>query len=501
MMKSTAEALQTGSAGSKADDEARAAAAGLERLYDAYTGAANRPERSRVALGFSIFRSQQVAAKLGSAMLSVGGDFGTMAQTARFNGIPAGKVLARYASMMNPANAEDRLWAARHVMIADQWADGHAAQWRMLGEELAHEGARRMASGVLRASGLTAHTDIARQAFGMELVNHVTLMRARAFGALDPAFQRMLQRYGIAEGRWDALRAVTPEQDGGFDWLYPQTVAAAGDQQLADDFMRMIVAEADYAVPMPDLRTRATIASVGSSAPQFVREIVKSAFLFKGFPLTIMSMHGRRMLDEGASRGEVGRAMAGLFIARYGIGLLGLTTIGGALSLQVKELAKGRDPQDMTTARFWTKAGLQGGGLGIFGDLIASNENRFGGGTAQTLVGQMGQTFDNAWDLTGGNAIAALDGDEATEANVGKDMVKLLSSETPGVSLWYTRLALERLVIDRAREWADPDYGDAYARLDRYAEEQGTAYFAPPGSRADWRAPDWGNGVGQPSPN
>ncbi|KPH59191.1 hypothetical protein [Novosphingobium sp. ST904] len=185
LMKSTEETLITGKAGKRATDNARAGVETLQNLYDEYTGANNRPVRRRLALGFSIFRAHQVAAKLGGAALSIGGDFGTMFHTSRFNGIPATKVMSRYASMLNPANSSDRGQAARHVLMADQWSEGHAAMWRTTGEEIAHENMRRLSSGILRLSGLSAHTDIARQAFGMEMVAHLTHMRERSFGNLD----------------------------------------------------------------------------------------------------------------------------------------------------------------------------------------------------------------------------------------------------------------------------------------------------------------------------
>lgn len=496
LAKSTEQAMLGGRAGRKASDDASAGSGALQRLFDEFTGASQVPERRRLALGFSIFRAQQTAAKLGGALLSVGGDYGLMVKTSRFNGIPAGKVMARYVGLLNPAATADRAQAARHVLMADQWADGHAGQWRSLGEELAHEGARRMATGVLRASGLVAHTDIAKQAFGMELVAHLTHMRDRSFANLHPAMQAMLQRYGIGEGRWDGLRAVTPESYNGTDWLYPETVAQAGDQALADDMMRMIVTEADYAVPTPDLRTRAAISGIGRKGT-LGGEVVRSAFLFKGFPLTVLNMHGRRMLDQGMGGAEAAGHIGMLLIMRYGLSMLALTTLGGALSLQVKEIAKGRDPVPMDGAKFWGSALAQGGGLGIIGDLLYSAENRFGGGPAETLIGPMGQVINNTGGAVVRNTTATFDGDDETETQWSKDAAKLVMSEVPGMSLWYARLLIDRTLGDLVTEWSyGEDAAARYRRLEQYAEERGTQFYAPPGSGGDWRAPDLGNALG-----
>lgn len=475
-----------------ASDQASKGQADVKALFDTFTGATNRPQRRRLALGFSIFRAQQIAAKLGGAMLSVGGDYGMMVHNAGFNGIPAAKVLGRYASMLNPANAADRAQAARHVLMASQWADGHAAQWRMTGEELAHEGAQRLATGVLRVSGLVAHTDIAQQAFAMEVVAHWTHMRDRNYGNLDAPFRDLLDRYGIGETQWDRLRKTAPESYDGTDWIYPETLAKEGEQDLADRMMRLLVTEADYAVPTPDLRTRAQIGSAFKKGT-WIGEISASAFLFKGFPLTVMNLHGRRMMEQGMK----GKAqLAGVLMARYGLTLLAMTTIGGALSLQAKEIARGRDPLPIDDKKFLLAAVAQGGGLGIIGDLLYSVNNRFGGGIAQTLLGPGAQAFDNTIGALAGNTKAALDGDPETETKWKKDAARMVMSETPGLSLWYSRLALERTLGDLVNEWAyGEDIGAHYRRLDQNAAERGTGYFAPPGAGVQ-RLPDIGNMLG-----
>lgn len=464
----------------------------LERLYGEYSGSTHRPENRKIALGFSILRAQQTAAKLGGALLASAADFGTMIHTARFNRLPVMKTLSRYAKLMNPLDVEDRALAARLGLVSEEWINMAAAQWRYSGEELSHEVSRRMAEGVLRASGLALHTEAAQMAFGMEMLSALVTTRKQAFDQLDPAFREMVARYGINRDRWELLRATPTRQERGTEWIFPEDIAKGpGGQQMADDVLRMIAGEVQHAIPTPDLRTRSLINSTFQRGT-WLGELGRSAFLFKAFPLTMMNLHGRRMLAQsGGKRWE------------YGLGLLALTTAGGALSIQLKELAKGRDPQDMTEPRFLGAAALQGGGLGIFGDLIGSSTNRFGGGLAGTLLGPSVQTATNFGNLTFGNAKRALDGDPETETSVKKDLVRFVEPEIPGISLWYTRLAYERLLGDKIDQWADEDVADAYARAGRYAEEQGTAYWAPPGSVSGggdpMRTPDWGNAVGQPA--
>jgi hypothetical protein len=472
LTKSAAESMDDAAIG-----KVKGGAAQLGRLYDAYTGASSRPENDRIAVGFSILKSQQVAAKLGSATLSAVGDFGTVIHTARFNRVPAMKALGRYFGMMNPRDHETQRLAVRLGLVAEEWSGMAAAAQRQTGEEFTHEISKRMAEFVMRASYLSAHTQHLRWAFGMEQLSHVTQMSDRAFGALDPAFQRALNRYGIGEARWDAIRRTGKREEDGADWIFPQDIK---DREAAEALMDFVQSETDMAVPVPDLRTRALIARAGAPGT-WTGEILRAGFLFKGFPLSILMLHGRRMFDQTGGWNQ----------ARYGLTLMALLTAGGAVSIQLKELAKGRDPRDMDNRKFLGAAALQGGGLGIFGDLLGQDENRFGGGIGATLVGPAVQTASNVKALTTDNLIAWLDGDDKTKPNVGKDAMKIVRQEVPGSSLWYTRLAYERLFADQVQNWIDPDAADAYKRMEKRAEDQGSGYWAPPGTASGWRSPDW----------
>jgi hypothetical protein len=178
-----------------------------------------------------------------------------------------------------------------------------------------------------------------------------------------------------------------------------------------------------------------------------------------------------------------------------------MMTVGGAISVQLKQVAAGKDPQPMVdedgtpSARFAGRALMQSGGLGLFGDLIYNSENSYGGGVTKTLAGPvLGQTLPDALAIPANSAVAAFDGDPETDTTLAKDSAKLLLNEIPGRNLWYTRLAYERGFADMIREWSDEDIAGAYARQEQRAEKEGTAYYAPPGAGlSGMRAPDLEN--------
>lgn len=469
-----------GDDGGRAIDAAHAGRKKVERLWDEYTGSLRRPESRRIALGFGAFRSVQTAAKLGGAFLSSVSDFGTQAVTRIYNGLPATSMVRDYLRLMNPANEADRRFAVRRGLIAEEWGRMTAAQNRYLAEEIAGERASLLAEGVLRASGLSAHTQASRWSFGMEFLDTLQGEFGKSFDQLDGGFARVLDRYGFDASDWDAIRASTPSlEHRGELFLGARDIT---DARLRSRVLAMVQSETDFAVPTADLTTRSIVNSVAPKGT-IVGELTRSAFLFKSFPMAILLSHGRRALAQQTWGGRLGYAAA-LTVA---------TSIGGALAIQLKEIAKGRDPRPMDDISFVGAAVLQGGGLGIFGDFFGSAENRFGGGLASTLAGPVAQTVQNVGDLTIGNIAKAARGDET---DVGKDVVKLLKQEVPGSSLWFARLAYERAVIDQFQELVDPDYRRAWRAAERRARDQGQEFYWEPGDVAPDRAPDFANLLG-----
>jgi hypothetical protein len=202
--------------------------------------------------------------------------------------------------------------------------------------------------------------------------------------------------------------------------------------------------------------------------------------MYKNFSVTLMHTHITRGLLK---RGAIGKG-------RYFANLVISSTLMGALALQLKEISKGRDPRSMVEdpGAFWGAALIQGGGLGIFGDFLFSDVNRFGGSLAQTTAGPVFQFGDDVRRLILGNALQAA-GDETT--NTGRELVNFLKRYTPGGSVWYARLGYERLMLDELQRWADPRAARNFRSRERSRRRQhGQKYFWRPGAGAPSRGPD-----------
>lgn len=468
-------------------DAAQKQAAAIQRLWDEYTGALRQPENRSLALAFSTYRAVAASAKLGGAALTAVGDVGFGMAARRFNGLPQVGILRDYLKLLNPANEADRRLAARMGFVAETWTSTVSGQHRFLAEELTGEASRRLADGVLRASGLNAWTDAGRMANGLVWLTHITNERRKSWRGLEPAFRSAMQRHGIGEEGWKAIRSTALEMDGGVGWIKPQNIA---DRRLGDRVFQMILNESDFAVPVPDLETRALL-NANVRRGTVVGELIRSSpLMFKTFTVATMIRHGGRMLDQPGIGGKLG----------YFINLFIPVTLMGAVAVQLSEIAKGRDPQPMDDLRFLGHAIVKGGGLAIMGDLLGvTAEERIGGWeefAAGPLFSDAGRIGGALWGV-GTNA--AIDAglinptDEAGRSRRDDRAVWRLfqsaKNNVPGQSLWYLRTALDRLVTDQIQRSIDPAYDESWRRIDRMAREQGQGQWWQRGELAPSRGP------------
>jgi len=183
--------------------------------------------------------------------------------------------------------------------------------------------------------------------------------------------------------------------------------------------------------------------------------------------------------------------------ATYAGSMLLATTLLGGLAMQLKSVAAGRDPQPMNTSAFWGAALLQGGGIGIYGDFLFSDINRYGGGLQGALSGPLIERGGDFINLTLGNAIELAQG---KETKFGRELLKFARGNIPGGNIWYTRLAWERLVLDQVQFLVDPEANAAFKRSQQsWKKDFGQSFWWEKGKTAPSRAPNLGNALGAPA--
>lgn len=436
-------------------------------------------------------RQYVVSTKLGSALLSSVTDTATMEIAAQTIGMGGGRVLTRHVDLM--ASAASRETAAQMGWVADTLATTGAGAARYLGETFSPEVTRRLADFTLRVSGLNFWTDMGRTAFKMEMSGYLATNAGRALKDVDAPLRALLEGRGITAAEWDILRdpASLMTAPNGANFLSPQwwlehqtTLPRDQAEGLAMRLQAIFEEQQELAIPSVNLAGR--VAFQGASQPGTpLGELARSGVMFKSFAMSLMINQVRRFWAQPTP----------LARAAYAVKLAASLTLMGAMAVQLKELAKGRDPRPMDSSTFWAAAGLQGGGLGIFGDFFAASTNRFGGGFAETLAGPVvGLAADLAVPI-GSNLSRAAQGENVL---LGRDVANLVRYQTPAASsLWYGRRAWDAAVGDQLQLLLDPEADIAFRRATRRAErDYGTSLWWERGQLAPSRAPDLSNALG-----
>lgn len=450
-----------------------------DRMWDHYTGTLNAPVDGRTANVLATGRNLVTASALGSAAISALTDAGFDAFARAYVGLPVKGAIGGVVKLL----AEDnRRYAIRSGLILDSALHAMHQGARYAGSLDTRTISGFLADRVLAASGLSAITQSRKHAFGLEFMGTMADQVALELHELPGALRRTLERHGFTPDEWNKIRAARlDEPEPGATFLRPNEIREAAGRPLADKYISMILAETRYAVPEGTLRSRALLHRERPGT--LVGELSRSFAQFKTFGVTVVMMQSHRMMEIAA---RDGRARG----AGYAAGLLLATTALGALALQVKELVNGRDPRDMNSKRFWGAAALQGGGLGIYGDFLFAGVNRFGGGLAGTIAGPLADRVDRGRNTTIGNVLKVAD--EDGKSNLGRDVVQAVRTWAPGSSLWYARLAWERVVLDRMQEQLDPAAHDAFRRkLANRQRDYKQGFWWAPGEAAPRRAPQF----------
>jgi hypothetical protein len=485
------------------NDEVNKAFHKLDGMWAHYRGEANVPVSSKWAKIMAAGRNWISATSLGSAAITALSDHATDAVTRAYVGLPVTRAFTGWLQQMGP-NAERH--AARNGVILSSAMSTVFEEARFFGATSARTWTGYINDRVLSLSGLNAMTEGRKAAFGLDFqataadLARFTWNEMGNQGGLAAAFRRTLERHGFDAASWDLIRVADQEQpsvgDGfvgpagleGTGFLRAQEIEKVAGRELADRYHAMVLREMRRAVVESTLGSRAAI--VGTNQPgTLAGELLKSGGQFKSFGVGFMMLHGERVFRELVGGNKARGAI-------YAGALLSTATLFGGLALQLKEIANGRDPRrvdlDKKGLKFWGAALLQGGGLGIYGDFLFADVNRFGGGLAVTVAGPMVDKVGNVLKLTTGNLIEFAQGEERT--NFGRELSQFIRGNTPGLSSWwFAREAYNRILMDQLQYMMDSDAHTSFRRqMQRRRTDYRQDFFWRPGESEPRRGPDFG---------
>lgn len=430
------------------------------------------------------------SAQLGAAsLLAIPGDFVTAAAVKAFNKMnPFGGVDFYFKTLATDRAFMEKI-ATQSGFVFDEAAKAVYAAQRFTGiNTVGPQFTKRVADGVLRASLLSGHTRAARWATQAEFMGLLSREAGTAFDELP--FKAVMERYGITAAEWDAFRTgVQPwKPRGDVNFLRPIDILNTKVKDADTIYQKMqgmILEESRKMVPEGTIE--GSVQLKDTSRPDTLPGAVLYSFaMYKNFPVSMMMTYGRLAMSNPDRQGRLS------LIAGLGVGM----TLTGAMGVQMREISKGKDPLPMNTPAFWGKALLAGGAMSIYGDFLFAGINQFGRGPGEAIAGPLAGFMGDTAQLVLGDAFSWADAmgglKEQKDAKTLSKLVEYAKRYTPGSSLWWARLALERQVFDRLAEVADPNaYASFQRRRDKQRKDFGNDYYWAPGERAPERLPQF----------
>lgn len=476
----------------------------LRAAREQTNGLANAPENLRLAIIGRTIRWDQSVSKLGGMVLSaIGGDQGLAAQAMKRAG---GKFLDGYTSAFGGIlrlEGADRRSAAAAMDVG-----ARAAMAALTGRFKATDGPLGWMASTsrlfYRINGFDFVAEGQRHGMAAGFAKLLGDEAANPIDRLSAGTRETLERYGIGGPEWELIRAGAAKIDDGETYLTFEAIEAIPDEKLLDwrgatgdartaeaagrareelglRFRAMVGDFLDNTLTEPRARERALL-TWGTRPGTRIGEFVRAFTQFWSFPTAVI---GRHVVP--AARGYAGQAPVALLAH-----LIVASAVGGYFSLQAKQIMKGRTSRPILneddelefikvtddgfalgqTGSVFLASLLQGGGLGIYGDFLFGEVNRSGRafgvsaiagpaiGEGEAMVQILRDAINGDWE------------------DLGADTVKLGVRNTPFVNLWYSRWALDYLILWRLQEALSPGYLERYQR--RVEENEGSSFIINP---------------------
>ena len=340
----------------------------------------------------------------------------------------------------------------------------------------------------------------------------------RGWNEIEPTTRDMLQMHGFTEPEWDLIRKSESIEGDGRSYLTPEGAMTIPDADIASHIesqgrkatpttieqwkvdtqnrlMGMYADEVGKALREPNARQKAFITG-GTNPGTFAGEMTRSLWDVKSFAVSQiqqgvgMEMHG--LSTDPRARVRKGTASHYLAIANY----IGAMTVAGYASYVLKGLAAGVNRRSIIDQnqdedekilfinlpvlddRVLFASMAQGGALGIYGDFLFADADRYGGGFMQTLAGPMLGKAEDVYKLWTSWKTMGDDSDperaERERGAMANQVARMLKGVIPGSNLWYSRHMMDRYIWWNIQEAINPA---ALDRLEKAAERRGDSYI------------------------
>ncbi len=443
----------------------------IQGAVDMMTNASNIPANSNMASISSKIRMVQSMSKLGGMVISSTTDAMVVAVSSQFRG--SGFVNGYIKQVAGILHGRPKGEQKEIAHLLGEHYEGTSAE--VANATYANDGVTGMwaksSNLFFKATGQTWWTDVNRSAMRRTISLEAAMRSKSAYADLPPKYRHVLGLHDIKEAEWDVIRKTAWTAENGKQYITPDRIE---DEKVAMAFRRFVADELNYGVIETDAVSRRYATWNAKRPGTFAGEAARFAMQFKGFPIAFTN----RVLGRTFKAQRADASWAGEKGAHLGALIAGMT-VAGYVAMTIKDVAKGNwPPRDPTSPKTILAALQQGGGLGLYGDYLFGEVNRFGGGIAEGLLGPTIGAGVQAVGILQKGRDAATGG----KPMKGSESLDLVLGNTPFANLAYVRPALNYLVLDALRESLSP--GSAARKAARRRTEYKQENFLPPSSMA-----------------
>ena len=429
-----------------------------------------------VAKWSAILRSVGNVAKLGGAVISAAADIGIYASEMKYQGRSflggMGEAMGGIGKIKNTKQKRD---IAKGLGFLGDGTTYDISGRFQVGDNL-NKGWTKIQRTFFKYNLLSWWTNTLKENSMLGMSNYYANQKGLSFDQLNKPLQDFFGLYNIDSTRWDIIRKtlMTKADDGmeflnissldqldangkfvvsdadikkitGMDDLTPQETQIER-QKFKYSISGMLLDRSIYAVIEPDARVKG-IMTQGTLAGTGPGEAYRFFGQFKSFPFAIANkVLGREIafLKSGPNQ-NIGRGIQGLS------SILITTAFMGYISMTAKDLLRGKEPRDPNKQATIMAALLQGGGLGIYGDVLFKEFRDAG-----SLIGSMAGPFPNTIVELGQALKYVLSTEEGSGAKAGKKAYRAISGNIPFLNLFYIKLAFDYMIGFQLMETMNP---------------------------------------------
>jgi len=443
-------------------DAGKVSSGQYKKYMDVIDGTIYSVEGFALARWSAIARTVASTAKLGGAVISAASDLAQYGAEMRYQGRGFLSGMAEaLGSLFRLKSSKDKKEIAEALgFMADNTIYDISGRFQV-GDNLS-KGWTNVQRTFFKYNLLSWWTNTLKEGAMLSMANYFAKQKNLQFDQLNPSLKNLFNQYNIDAARWDVIRSVAMERSAdGKEFISirnldnitdQQALNIAGLKQASEREIRiikekfkssvsgMLLDRSTYAVIEPDAKIKAKMTQ-GLLAGTYLGEAIRFIGQFKAFPMSIVY----KTLSREASfwrAGNKARAISGVSSVLVTSALLGY------VSMTAKDILKGRSARDPLKAKTWTAAFLQGGGLGIYGDVLFQ-ETRSGADIAASMLGPVPLS---AFDVLQGIKYGVSgEGDKAA-----RQAYRVISTNIPFLNLFYTKTAFDYLIGYQMMETMNP---------------------------------------------